>query len=88
MTTAVSQPLTTTSTPKYHLVGGGFKSEENAAKYINRLKEKGIEGTQLGQKGKIFLVGIASYNTEEEALTELNRRMHENPEWKLWVYKK
>ena len=88
MTATVSQPRTTNSTVKFHLVGGGFKSEENAGKFINRLKEKGIEGIMLGQKGKIFLVGIASYNTEEEAFTELNRRMHENPEWKLWVYKK
>lgn len=88
MTTTASQPLTTSSIPKFHLVGGGFKSEENAVKYINRLKEKGIEGTLLGQKGKIYLVGIASFDTEQEAFNELNRRMHENPEWKLWIFQK
>jgi|GEM_PF-365877 nucleoid DNA-binding protein/cell division protein FtsN len=84
----VSQTQSSISTQKYFLVGGSFKSEENALKFIAQLKNKGIEGSLLGQKGKIFLVGIASYNTEEEAFTELNRRMHENPDWKLWVYKK
>lgn len=88
MTATVSQPLTISLIPKFHLVGGGFKSEENAVKYINRLKEKEIEGTLLGQKGKIYLVGIASFDTEQEAFNELNRRMRENPEWKLWIYKK
>lgn len=73
---------------KYYLVGGGFKSEENAEKYILRLKEKGIEGILIGKRGSMFLVGIASFNTEEEAYNELNRRVRENPEWNLWVYQK
>lgn len=84
----VSQPQTNTSSEKYYLVGGGFSNEENAMKYINQLKEKGIEGILLGQKGKLFIVGIASFNSESEAYNELNRRMRENPDWKLWVYKK
>lgn len=88
MATAVSQPTSNSLTAKYHLVGGGFKSEENAVKFINRLKERGIEGTLLGQNGNMFLVGIASFNTKEEAFDELNRRMRENPEWKLWVHEK
>jgi hypothetical protein len=86
--TVVQQQVISSSSPKFYLVGGGFKSEENAVKFINRLKEKGIEGTLLGQRGTIYLVGIASYNTEEEAFAELNRRTRENPEWKLWVYSK
>lgn len=84
----VSQPQTNTSSEKYYLVGGGFSNEENAMKYIGRLKDKGIEGTLLGQKGKMFIVGIASFSSESEAYNELNRRIRENPDWKLWVYKK
>jgi nucleoid DNA-binding protein len=83
-----SQSPAIVSGTQYHLVGGGFKNEENALKFINQLKNKGIEGKLLGQKGKVFLVGIASYNSEPEAYNELNRRMRENPEWKLWVYEK
>lgn len=73
---------------KFYLIGGGFKSEENAQKYIHRLKEKGIEGIIIGKRGNMFLVGIASFNTEEEAYNELNRRVRENPDWNLWVYQK
>lgn len=84
----ISQPPAVVPAIQYHLVGGGFKSEENALKFIDQLKSKGIDGKLLGQKGKVFLVGIASFNTETEAYNELNRRMRENPEWKLWVYEK
>ena len=86
--TAISQPPSTIPAARFHLVGGGFKNEENAVKFIEQLKSKGIEGKLLGQKGKVFLVGIASFNSESEAYNELNRRMRENPEWKLWVYEK
>ena len=40
----------------------------------------------LGKKGSLFLVGIASFETEKEAYNELNRRTRENPGWELWVY--
>jgi len=73
---------------KFYLVGGGFKSEENAEKYILRLQEKGMEGIMIGKRGNMFLVGIASFDSEEEAYNELNRRVRENPEWNLWVYQK
>jgi hypothetical protein len=73
---------------KYYIVGGGFKSEENAEKYIVRLKEKGIEGIMLGKMGNMNLVGIAAYDTEQEAYNALNRKIKENPGWNLWVYKK
>jgi hypothetical protein len=86
--TAIQQPAITSAVVQFHLVGGGFKSEENALKYIAKLKEKGIEGKLLGQKGSIYVVGIASFSTEQEAYNELNRRMRENPDWKLWVYEK
>lgn len=88
VTSAISQPPAVISVTQYHLIGGGFKNEENAVKFIEQLKSKGIEGRLLGQKGKVFLVGIASFNSESEAYNELNRRMRENPEWKLWVYEK
>jgi cell division septation protein DedD len=73
---------------KYYLVGGGFKKEENAEKFIVRLKQRGIEGIMLGQKGSLYLVGIASFNTENEAYNSLNEYVKKYPDWNLWVYKK
>jgi hypothetical protein len=74
--------------PKYYLVGGGFKNEENVEKYILLLKEKGIEGIRLGKSGNMYLVGIASFDSEAEAFKSLNEHFKTNPDWSLWVYKK
>lgn len=73
---------------KYYLVGGGFKKEENAEKFIVRLKEREIDGFLLGQKGTLYLVGIASFNTEAEAYNSLNEHVKKYPDWNLWVYEK
>jgi nucleoid DNA-binding protein len=73
---------------KYYIVGGGFKNEENAEKFIVRLKDRGIEGILLGKKGSLYLVGIASFNTENEAYNSLNELVKKYPDWNLWVYKK
>lgn len=73
---------------KYYLVGGGFKKEENAKKFIVRIKDRGIEGIMLGQKGSLFLVGIGSFNTSKEAYNSLNEHIKKYPDWNLWVYEK
>jgi hypothetical protein len=74
--------------PKYYLVGGGFKSEENVEKYILILKEKGIEGIRLGKRGNMYLVGIAEFDNEAEAFKSLNEHVRNDSTWNLWVYKK
>jgi len=85
---ATKQQITEITAKEYYLVGGGFKSEENAEKYILLLKEKGIDGFELGKRGNIFLVGIASFDTEQKAYKALNEYVKNYPEWNLWVYKK
>lgn len=88
-TVKIEATVNTISTEtKYYLVGGGFKKEENAEKFIVRLKEKGIEGFMLGQKGKLYLVGIGSFNTSNEAYNSFNELIKKFPDWNLWVYKK
>lgn len=73
---------------KYYLVGGSFKNEENAEKFIIQLKEKGIEGIRLGKRGSLFLIGIEEFNTEQEAFNSLNEQLKKYPDWNIWVYKK
>ena len=73
---------------KYYLVGGGFKNEENAGKYIIQLKERGIEGFNLGKKGSLYLVGIGTFDTDSDAQNLLNETLRKYPEWSLWIYKK
>lgn len=85
-TETAENPILTDS--KYYLVGGGFKNEGNAIKFIDRLKEREIEGFMLGQKGSLYLVGIGSFNTESEAYNALNEYVKKYPDWNLWVYNK
>ncbi len=73
---------------KHYLVGGGFKSEENAEKYMLKIKENGFEGFLIGQKGSLYLVGIDSFDNEPDAQEALNKLVKENPGWNLWIYEK
>ncbi len=75
-------------TSKFYIVGGSFKNEENVEKYILKLKGKGLNGFNLGQKGSLYLVGIDSFDDEPDAQGALNKLVKENPGWNLWIYEK
>jgi nucleoid DNA-binding protein/cell division septation protein DedD len=72
----------------YYVVGGGFKEEENVEKFILKLKDKGINGFNLGQKGSLYLVGVGSFDNEMDAQELLNKLVKANPGWNLWIYEK
>jgi cell division protein FtsN len=74
--------------PKYYLVGGSFKNEENAENYILLLKEKGIEGIKIVKNANMYLVGIAVFDSETEAFKSLNEHVKMDSTSSLWVYKK
>lgn len=83
-----AEPKISSETTKYYIIGGSFKNEERVEKYILKLKEKGINGFSLGQKGKLYLVGIDSFDNETDAQKSLNELVKANPGWNLWIYKK
>lgn len=79
--------LTNSNTAKftYYIIGGSFKNEENALKYIEQLKQQGYAGQNLGiVKGwhRIALKGFASL---EEAQKELNHLLYQNPQSGVWI---
>ena len=74
-------------TSKYYIVGGGFKVEENAAKYVGQLKAKGIPGIRLGQRGSLHLVGVAWFDTQADALKALNEYCRQDSTCGMWIYK-
>lgn len=78
----------TNETSKFYIVGGGFKDEDKVEKFILKLKEKGINGFSLGQKGSLYLVGIDTFDNENDAQESLNKLVKANPGWNLWIYKK
>lgn len=79
----VAQPV---AELKYFIIGGSFRSEENATKYIAQLKEQGYEGKNLGIFKGLHRVAMKGFPTMEEAQKELNSIRHQNPQSGVWIH--
>jgi Cell division protein len=71
---------------KYFIIGGSFKSEENANKYIEQLKYKGYTGKNLGVFNGLNRVAMIGFATMEEAQKELNSMLTQNPSSGVWIH--
>jgi nucleoid DNA-binding protein len=70
---------------RYFIISGSFKSEENANKYLQQLKEKGYDGKDLGVFNGLHRVSMKGFSTMDEAQKELNSLLHENPKSGVWI---
>jgi nucleoid DNA-binding protein len=70
---------------RYFIIGGSFKSEENANKYIQQLKEQGYAGQNLGIFKGLHRIAMKGFPTMEEAQKELNTLLHQNPQSGVWI---
>ena len=73
--------------PRYILVGGSFKDESNAEKYVEQLKADGYQPFHLGKRGSFYIVGIGKYNSFEEADKAKEIYTGKNPGSGVWVKK-
>lgn len=71
---------------KYFIIGGSFKSEENADKYIQQLKEQGYNGQNLGVFKGLNRVAMKGFSTMVEAQKELNSLLSKNPASGVWIH--
>lgn len=71
---------------KYFIIGGSFKSEENANKYIDQLKEQGYTGKNLGVYNGLNRVAMVGFATMPEAQKELNNMLAKNPSCGVWIH--
>lgn len=71
---------------KYFIIGGSFKSEENANKYIGQLKAQGYTGKNLGVFKGLNRVAMIGFATMEEAQKELNSMLTQNPASGVWIH--
>jgi nucleoid DNA-binding protein len=84
-------PLTTKKEkavlPKYHIIAGAFRVENNALKKVDQLKVKGFEASLIGVNTYgLHQVTFGSYSNKEEALAELRKiKATESPEAWLFV---
>ena len=79
---------TTPETPelKYFIIGGSFKSEENALKYIKQISDQGYAGKDLGIFKGLHRVAMKGFATMDEAQHELNSIKFQNPESGVWIH--
>jgi cell division septation protein DedD len=58
---------------RYYIIAGSFVQEVNADKYVTRLQQQGYEATKIPrQKKNMYAVGCISYDSQKEALSQLN----------------
>jgi nucleoid DNA-binding protein len=84
----IAAPVVATETVQlnYFIIGGSFKSEENANKYIQQLKEQGYNGQNLGVFKGLNRVAMKGFATMDEAQKELNSLLSKNPGCGVWIH--
>lgn len=70
----------------YYLIGGSFRSRENAEKYVELALKKGHQPFHLGEIGKFHVVALASYTNEKEAFRHQLEIQAKDSTSGVWVY--
>ena len=86
---AVAPPIAvvpTTEQFKYFIIGGSFKSEENAINYLQYLKQHGYTGKDLGIFNGLHRIAMKGYSTIDEAQKELNSMLYKSPQSGVWIH--
>ena len=68
------------------IIAGCFAQEENAARLVNSLKDKGYTEAFYELRGSKWFVSFGRYATDEESLAAL-REIRKNTEYKAWILK-
>ncbi len=76
---------TAPSKGKYHLIGGCFKSRENADKLVALMAQKGFQPEIETLKSGAFRVTIQSYSDRKEAMLALDSLQEAEPQAGYWM---
>jgi len=71
---------------RYFIIGGSFKSDENAKKYLQQLSEQGYSGKDLGIFNGLHRIAMKGFPTMNEAQKELNSMRNQNPQSGVWIH--
>lgn len=70
---------------RYHIVAGAFRQEENAAKKVQQLRDKGFRARQIGaNKYGLYQVVYGSYSESNKAL-EILRTVRKTDDAAAWL---
>ncbi len=70
----------------YFIIGGSFKSDENAANYFATMKEKGYPVTDLGIIKGLHYIAVQSFATLDEAQQAHREFTSSMPDSGAWIY--
>ena len=84
ITPVVEQPVILSS-GRYRVIGGCFKSRENADNFLQRLHQNGYKSEIKIQPNGSFLVVVQSYTNKNEAVGALNSLRAAEPTAGYWI---
>lgn len=70
----------------FYLVGGSFKTRENADQYFEHISNKGYEPVHLGVMGSFHVVAMAVYPSEREAINAQSIVLRQDSTAGAWIY--
>lgn len=87
-TVAAADSFPLTGEKRFYLVGGSFKSAQNAGEYITKMEAKGFHPVLLGKTGSFFVVALDSFLTAREASKAMEGYGDRLPDADFWIYQK
>jgi nucleoid DNA-binding protein len=70
----------------YYLIGGSFRTRENADQYYEQMSKNGFNPVHLGEIGKFHVVSIAYFSSEREAVSQQNILLKNDSASGVWIY--
>jgi hypothetical protein len=70
----------------YYLIGGSFRTRENADQYYEQMSKNGFNPVHLGEIGKFHVVSIAYFSSEREAFSQQNILLKNDSASGVWIY--
>lgn len=71
---------------KYYIIGGSFRSDENAVKYIQQLRDQGYDGKDLGVFNGLHRIAMKGFSNLDDAQSELNEMLSQSPKSGYWIH--
>lgn len=70
----------------FYLIGGSFRTRENADQYFEQMSKTGFNPVHLGEIGKFHVVAISYYSSEREAVSQQNMLLRKDSASGVWIY--
>lgn len=70
----------------YYLIGGSFRTRENADQYFEQVSKKGFDPVYLGEIKNFHVVAIEYFSNEREAVSQQNRLLNKDSASGVWIY--